>query len=624
MRRFDGLWTERDVARLLSLLEGDRAYYQTILDAIGSGVAVLSADLRILAINQAFGARYAGQSDILGKALEAVLPTPRLREEAARVLASGSTAHPFLLPLVREGQERLLLASLAPFAPPAHYSAGEETLVLIVDDVPRELLPREAAREPEAVLAPPGAAETTEAAREMLATLEELRKETERLRESEKRLTAQLEVAEAQRRRLEEESAERLRDAEARIADLLRAAESARRLEPALRAAEEARTQAQAEKLEALRRVAGHVAGDFNNYLTTILGYCEFTLDRLGGNGRYSPFARDLEEIKRAGERAAALARQLLAFSQRQPLEPRALSLNAVVQSMEGILRRILGTEIGVLTALADDLRAVLLDPALLEQAILNLALNARDAMPEGGRLTIQAANRDISEEEGPPAGLKAGSYVTLTVSDTGRGMSPEQVAHLFEPFFTTKEKGAGLALATLHGFVRQSGGQVSVNSQREHGTSFTLWFPSFEGSVAPAEPPRTRAAPAVFGAEWILLLEPEEGLRNLVRNTLQRKGYTVLEASQPEQAQRHAEEHRGRIDLMVAEAGEDPAGSQQIVRGLRDTQPEMKVLYLSASFEPGTAGIAVEPGVAVLLKPFGLEELLRKVREVLSRPAGE
>src|SRR2546426_6829229 len=309
----------------------------------------------------------------------------------------------------------------------------------------------------------------------------------------------------------------------------------------------------QSQKLEAVGSLAGGVAHDFNNLLTVIGGYSQMVMDQIGSS---DPQYGRVEEILKAGERAAALTRQLLAFSRQQVLEPKILDLNAIVSDMEKMLHRLLPANIELVTALSQDLGRIKADPGQIEQVLLNLVVNARDAMPQGGRLVVETANADVDETysqmhiEAAP-----GPYVVLGVSDNGSGMTAETQARIFEPFFTTKEvgKGTGLGLSTVYGIVRQSGGTVGVYSEVGSGTTFRIYLPRVESTL---EAERRQAAPAVHarGTETILIVEDDARVRTLVQRVLESVGYTVLQATDGQDALRILQKRPGRVHLVLTD----------------------------------------------------------------------
>jgi signal transduction histidine kinase/ActR/RegA family two-component response regulator len=374
----------------------------------------------------------------------------------------------------------------------------------------------------------------------------------------------------------------------------------------------------QAVKVEAVGRLAGGIAHDFNNILTAILGTTQLLQRELGPE---APHYADVEEIRRAAERAADLTRQLLAYSRRQVLAPRVLDLNAVVRGLDHMLRRLIGEDVELINVLAQQLAPVRADPGQVEQVIVNLAINARDAMPRGGKLTIETANIDLDAAFARAhPGAIPGSYVQLRVDDTGAGMDAETRAHLFEPFFTTKSvgKGTGLGLATVYGIVKQSGGYISVDSEPGRGTVFAIFLPRTTGTPEPPAGPQSPGQPA-RGTETILFVEDEETVRTLSVRALRRLGYQVLAAPGGTDALLVAKGHKGLIHMVLTDVVMPGLGGRELVRQLAVMRPEMKVLYISGySDEAITQHGVLDPGTAFLQKPFTPDRLASKVREVL------
>jgi two-component system, cell cycle sensor histidine kinase and response regulator CckA len=371
----------------------------------------------------------------------------------------------------------------------------------------------------------------------------------------------------------------------------------------------------QAQKMEAVGRLAGGVAHDFNNLLTVINGYGQMILDQLP---HADPTRALVQEMTGAGERAAGLTAQLLAFSRKAVVEPKVLDLNEVVSQSAGLLRRLIGEDITLATALAPDLEHVRADPTQVEQVILNLAVNAKDAMPKGGKLTIETRGvRLRGEDAALYPDLPPGRYVQLAVSDTGTGMTDEVKRHLFEPFFTTKEqgKGTGLGLAVVHGAVKQSGGRVDVYSELGIGTTFKILLPG----VAASAPASATVQIAPRGAETVLLVEDEAGVRKFGRLALETQGYAVLEAAGGEEALRAAEQHAGPIHLLVTDVVMPRMGGREVAESLRVRHAGLKVLYVSGYTDDAVVrhGI-VEATDAFLQKPFTPLALARKVRAIL------
>jgi len=374
----------------------------------------------------------------------------------------------------------------------------------------------------------------------------------------------------------------------------------------------------QAQKMEAVGLLAGGVAHDFNNVLTAIGGYAELVREDLPGEDARR---HDVEEILRATERAATLTRQLLAFSRRQVLAPRVLDLNGVVAGVDNMLRRLIGADVELRTALAPELGAVRADPGQLEQVIMNLVVNARDAMPRGGKLTLETANAELDESYAleHPA-VVAGPYVMLAVSDSGVGMDAATQARVFEPFFTTKEKGkgTGLGLATVYGIVKQSGGNIWLYSEPGRGTTFKIYLPRVDQPPEqPAAAPAPRAAPR--GSETVLLVEDDEAVRALARKMLAAHGYTVLAAASGAEALKLAADHTGPIHLLVTDVVLPGMSGRELATRFQSVRPGLKVLYTSGYTDDAVVHHGVlDPGIAFLQKPFTSGTLARKVRETL------
>jgi hypothetical protein len=381
----------------------------------------------------------------------------------------------------------------------------------------------------------------------------------------------------------------------------------------------------QSQKMESVGRLAGGVAHDFNNLLGVITGYGDLLQRDIGP--RHPAFAR-VGEIRKAADRAAALTRQLLAFSRKQVLEPKVLDLNAVVSDIEKMLRRLIGEDIQLITVFGSDLGRVKADPGQMEQVIVNMAVNARDAMPDGGKLIIETGNVDLDEayaRRRPDA--RPGPHVMLGVSDTGHGMNAETLSHMFEPFFSTKElgKGTGLGLATVYGIVRQSGGHVMVYSEPGRGTTFKVYLPRSSEEQEEAEEALAVAGvaqPPPAGTETILLIEDEASLRVMIREILESAGYQVLEGPTPEEALAAAGAHAGPIHLVLTDVVLPRMSGRQVAEALRFSRPDARVLYISGYTDDAISHHGIlAPGVHFLQKPFTTDALVRKARDVLDAP---
>ncbi|MEJ7730089.1 MAG: response regulator [Polyangiaceae bacterium] len=388
-----------------------------------------------------------------------------------------------------------------------------------------------------------------------------------------------------------------------------RAEEALRRSEAQLR---------QSQKMEAVGSLAGGVAHDFNNLMSVVLSYSELLADGLKEG---DPMRADLDEIMAAGKRATVLTRQLLAFSRQQVLQPKVVDLAEIVSGMENMMRRLLGEDVELLVSSTPDLATIMVDPGQLEQVIMNLAVNARDAMPRGGKLTLESSEAVLDEACAAEHGVRPGPHVVLVASDTGVGMDKATMARLFEPFFTTKGpgKGTGLGLATVFGIVRQSGGTIWVDSEPGKGTTFKVHFPTAKGAVSPRASVSPSDVVPLRGSETILLVEDEESVRVLARTILRKYGYNVLEAQSGGDAFLLCEQHAATIHLLLTDVVMPRMSGRQLAERLLSVRPQMKVLYMSGYTDDAVMRHGVfDSTVAFLQKPITPLLLARRVREVL------
>jgi signal transduction histidine kinase len=378
----------------------------------------------------------------------------------------------------------------------------------------------------------------------------------------------------------------------------------------------------QAQRMESIGNLAGGIAHDFNNLLTAILGYSNFVLEELPAHQEGAPnrMRSDLEQVRNAGERAAALTSQLLAFSRKQIIQPTILNINTIVGNLEPMLRRLIGEDVDLAARPLSGLWSAQADAGQLEQVIMNMVVNARDAMPTGGKITIETSNVDLDEAYAARhMPVASGSYVMLAVSDTGMGMSPDVQARIFEPFFTTKPKdrGTGLGLATVYGIVKQNNGYIWVYSEPNRGTTFKVYLPAVK-DPAQSMTPKVHSGPR-GGDETILLVEDDERVRLLARTMLARSGYTVIEASEGEEALRIAARHSGPIHLLLTDVILPGMNGRLLAEQLSEQYPRVKVLYMSGYTDEAIVHHGVlAPGVAFLQKPFTPAAFARAVREVL------
>jgi PAS domain S-box-containing protein len=377
----------------------------------------------------------------------------------------------------------------------------------------------------------------------------------------------------------------------------------------------------QAQKMEAVGRLAGGIAHDFNNLLMVIQGYADLMTDRIPIN---DPLRRNAEQIQTAAQRATSLTQQLLAFSRKQILAPKILGVHSVVADMEKILRRLIGEDIELRVSAAPDLWLVQADRSQIEQVIMNLAVNARDAMPNGGRLTIETANVELDGSfSHSPTVLAPGKYVMLAVTDNGCGIDSKTQAHIFEPFFTTKEKGkgTGLGLATVYGIVKQSGGYIWVYSEPGQGTTFKIYLPRVQGAGAVTDRDRPGEIQAALrGSEVVLLVEDEAGVRELAREYLETSGYTVLEARDGHAALEMASAHGGHIHLLMTDVVMPGISGRELAQRMVKIRPDIKILYMSGYTDQAIVHQGIlEDGAVLLQKPFSMGTLASKLREILA-----
>lgn len=432
---------------------------------------------------------------------------------------------------------------------------------------------------------------------------ESFRTETSRMRKDGKAISVALTVSP-------------IKDAEGRVAGLstiARDVSDRKRLEEQLR---------QSQKMEAIGRLAGGIAHDFNNLLSVIVGYTYVLQSSLPDD---DGLRNSAQQVMTAAEKASSLTRQLLAFSRRQMLQPEVIDLNEIVNGLQKMLSRLIGEDIDVLTITASQLKKIKADPSQIEQVIMNLVVNARDAMPDGGKLTIETSDVRFHASEAAHYGIKPGDYVLLAVSDTGTGMDSETQAHIFEPFFTTKEpgRGTGLGLATVYGIVSQSNGHIWVYTEPGQGTTFKIHFPATAEAPASSSQISQRPQLAVLGSETILLVEDEPNLRNLIQQVLKKQGYDVLVAGTGQEAAALAERRKGSVDLLLTDVVMPQLGGQQLAEQLRSRYPDMSIMFMSGYTNNAlTHSGSMELGSAFLQKPFTPDVLLRRVREALDARA--
>jgi two-component system cell cycle sensor histidine kinase/response regulator CckA len=394
----------------------------------------------------------------------------------------------------------------------------------------------------------------------------------------------------------------------------------------ARRSAEKKRTELedqlrQAQKMEAIGQLAGGVAHDFNNILSAILGYCDLMLLQLK---KEDPLTQKVDQIVKCSTRAAGLTRQLLAFSRKQVLEPKILNLNQIVSNVETMLRRLIGENIEFTTALAPDLASVKADPGQIEQVIVNLAVNSRDAMTNGGKLTIETANVHFDDDyAGQHVASVPGNHVMIAVTDTGCGMDDATKSRIFEPFFTTKEKGkgTGLGLATVYGIVKQSGGNVWCYSEKDKGTTFKIYLPMVSEKATIADLRRKGAATPAYGSETILVAEDEDTIRELMHDMLSIAGYKVITAANGGEALLACRNFKDKIHLLVTDVVMPHMSGRELAQSLEELRPGLKILYTSGYTDDAIVHHGfLDEGTPFLQKPFDMDALTRKVREVLDK----
>jgi two-component system cell cycle sensor histidine kinase/response regulator CckA len=376
----------------------------------------------------------------------------------------------------------------------------------------------------------------------------------------------------------------------------------------------------QSQKMEAVGRLAGGIAHDFNNLLTVIQGHCEISLLQFQGN---NPLREDIVEIKKAADRAGNLTRQLLAFSRRQIMEMKVIDLNALLRELEKMLRRVMGEDVELVTVLDEHLGKIKMDPGQMEQVVLNLAINARDAMPSGGKFILETTNVSLDEKYARShIGVEAGRHVMLSVTDTGSGMSLQVKERLFEPFFTTKEKGkgTGLGLSTVYGIIKQSSGNIWVYSEPGHGSTFKIYLPRVD-EQADNLFRRDDTVSMLYGNETVLLVEDEPSVRGLAARVLRKQGYNVLEAVNGGEALQIADTYSGKIDLLLTDVVMPQIGGKELYDQLKPLRADLKVLFTSGYTETAIVQQGnLPPGVAFLQKPFSPIFLTHKVRELLDQ----
>jgi CheY-like chemotaxis protein len=379
------------------------------------------------------------------------------------------------------------------------------------------------------------------------------------------------------------------------------------------------------EKMEAIGRLSGGLAHNFNNILTAIIGNCELLLPRVVVDPKA---LRYTEAIQRAAQRASSLTRELMAFCRKQPMHPQPVQVNEVIRDMEQLLHGVISKDIGFEFTLDQHLGQILADPVQVEQIVLNLVLNARDAMPDGGKIIVRTAAVALTTPlEGVPDRIPPGSYIALSVSDTGKGIDPAVIPHIFEPFFTTKEegKGTGLGLATVYGIVKQNHGFIHVTSERETGTAFTLYLPRQAGEIRQPEPPEPKPAAVPKGTETLLLVEDEANVSSVLAELLTEQGYQVLIAADGDEALALFRQHADRIQLVISDIHMPGINGYEFARRLKTLAPQTKIILISGNAEDRASKDRDDTLIAALLpKPFSSQTLTRTIRSVLSEKVGQ
>ena len=598
-------------------MEGVVPDFRRLFESAPGCYLVLTPDLTIVAVTDAYAeATMTRREEIVGRSIFSVFPdnpedpaasgVATLRDSLLRVL---SQRRPDAMAVQKYDVRRpdaegggFETRYWSPLNSPVFDPSGEISHIIHrVDDVTEFVRLQDARREQ---------ALATEALQVRADAMEtEVFRRAQQIQDANRELRthqAELEARVAERTATLREKNEAL---EREISERHKAEQALRRSEDQLR---------QAQKLEAVGRLAGGVAHDFNNILSAILSYAAFVLEALRED---DPVREDVVEIRDAGERAAALTRQLLAFSRHQVLEVTVLDLNEIVHGVERMLRRTLGEDIQLRLVMEEHLGRVSSDRGQIEQVILNLVVNARDAMPRGGRLTIETANVDFSDVQAAERlGARAGPHVMLSVSDTGIGMDKETQARVFEPFFTTKErgKGTGLGLSTAFGIVKQSGGTLWLYSEVGEGTTFKVYLPVVEHEVRATVPPTPPVLPVARGHETVLLVEDDEQVRAVAAEILRRAGYAVLETGGPLAALAACAEHVGPVDLLLTDVVMPSMNGKDLAEQIRALRPQIRVLFMSGYTDDVILHQGLEAGVRFVQKPLRPETLLRKLRDAL------